>query len=175
MKMTGVGIALLVGTVVLGLALSSQARVTETVNAQIFENSPLKQHDNDLWVQVGYPLLMGLHFDKYVNTHWAVGVGGGSYLNGTTVDMSIKFVVLDGLFSPFITAGPALYYTDSNKNFFALHGAVGLQWLFYSGLGFSMGAAYAHAITPSPEPFSYPWVNDQLSQLSAQFGLHLNF
>ncbi|MEW6515442.1 MAG: hypothetical protein AB1439_00870 [candidate division FCPU426 bacterium] len=168
-------IGLMAGMVLMGLAVGSQARVTEKVEAMIAENTPLKVNDTDLWIQVGYPLLVGLQYDKYATGNLVLGGGAGSYLNGFSLDLSVKYLFLTGKFSPFIAAGPVLYYTDPNKNLFGIYGTAGLGYFFDSGLGLSLGVTFVRAITESAQPWSYPWVNDKLSQASAQFGFHWNY
>lgn len=176
MKKTVLGISVVLGLAVWGLAAApSQARVTEKVDAMIAENTPMKVNDNDLWVQVGYPLVVGLQYDKFATANLALGGGVGSFLNGTTLDLSIKYLFLTGKFSPFIAAGPVLYFRDADKNIFALFGTAGVGYYFDNGLGLTLGVSYVNAISPSPQPFGYPWVNDEVSQASAQFGFHWNY
>lgn len=158
-----------------GMAAPALARVTERVEGMIAENSPLRVNDNDLWLQIGYPLVLGIQYDKFATSHIVIGGGVGSYLNGTSVDLAIKLLMQTGKFSPFITVGPVLYFSHPDQNIFALYGTAGLQYLFADGWGLSLGATYVHGITESTQPFSYPWVNDEIQQVSAQFGFHWNY
>ncbi len=158
-----------------GLAIPAPARVTEKVEAMIAENTPLKVNDTDLWVQVGYPLVIGLQYDKYATGNVVLGGGAGTYLNGFTLDLEAKYYFLTGKFSPFLAAGPVLYFSTPQQNIFAIYGTAGLSYFFDSGMGLSLGATYVTAITESEEHFSYPWVNDEIAQVSAQFGFHWNY
>ncbi|MBN1595045.1 hypothetical protein JW933_03875 [candidate division FCPU426 bacterium] len=158
-----------------GVASQTQARVTEKVDAMIAENSPLKVNDTDLWLQIGYPLVFGLQYDKYATGNIVLGGGAGTYLGGFALDIAVKYLFLTGKFSPYLAGGPVLYYSAPSQNIFGLFGTMGLQYIFDSGMGLSIGVAYVTAITESEETFSYQWVNDSVSQASAQFGFHWNF
>ena len=160
---------------VLGLAGAGHARVTEKVEAMIAENSPLKIKDNDLWFQLGGPLVYGVQYDKYASAHVMLGLGAGTYGDGISVDLQVKYNFLDAKFTPFLGGGPVFYYTDPQKNIFALDVVLGVAYTFDSGLGLSLGAAYVKAISESEEPFSSQWVNDSINWLSPQFGLHWVF
>lgn len=170
-----IAMSVVVALAVLGLAAGAQARVTEKVDAMIAENSPLKVNDNDMWIQVGYPLVLGLEYNKYATANLVLGGGAGSFLNGTTLDLVIKYLFLTGKFSPYISAGPVLYFRDADKNFFGIYGTAGVQYMFDGGLGFSLAGTYVSALSDSPQPFGYPWVNDELNQASVQFGFHWNY
>lgn len=167
--------SVVVALAVLGLAAGAQARVTEKVDAMIAENSPLKVNDNDMWIQVGYPLVLGMEYNKYATANLVLGGGAGSFLNGTTLDLVVKYLFLTGKFSPYISAGPVLYFRDADKNFFGIYGTAGVQYMFDGGLGFSLAGTYVSALSDSPQPFGYPWVNDELNQASVQFGFHWNY
>jgi hypothetical protein len=156
-----------------GLAVQAQARVTEKVEGMIAENSPLKVNDNDLWIQIGYPLVAGLQYDKYATANLALGGGIGSFMNGFSLDLSAKYYFLEGKFSPFLAAGPVLYYSSSDQNIFAVFGTAGIGYFFGSGMGLSLAGTYCQAITKSDKAWGYPWVNDKLAQPSVQFGFHL--
>jgi len=158
-----------------GMTTLAQARVTEKVEAMIAENTPLKVNDTDLWVQVGYPLIIGLQYDKYATGNVVLGAGAGTYLGGFALDIAGKYLFMTGKFSPYIAGGPVLYYSGPKENIFALFGTFGLQYMFDSGMGLSVGIAYVSALTSSENKFSYQWVNDSVSQASAQFGFHWNF
>jgi hypothetical protein len=152
-----------------------QARVTEKVEGMIAENSPLKVNDNDLWIQVGGPLVFGLQYDKFATANVALGIGAGSYIDGLSVDLSIKYFFLSGKFSPFLGIAPVFYYSRSTQNVFALSGVAGLSYYFDSGLGLSLGFCYVRSISQSTEPFSYSFVNDKINWPSPQIGLHWNY
>jgi hypothetical protein len=159
----------------MGLAAGVQARVTEKVEGMIAENSPIKIKDNDWWIQIGGPLMYGVQFDKYASANFALGMGVGSYLEGTSVDMSVKWYWFAGKLSPFLVAGPAWYYTSPEKNFFAGFGGAGLSYFFDNGLGFSFACIYTKAVTQASQHFSYYFISDEMAWTSAQFGLHWNF
>jgi hypothetical protein len=171
-KLTAAGLVLFL---VVGISSVSQARVTEKVDAMIAENSPLKVNDTDLWLQIGYPLVFGLQFDKYATGNVVLGAGAGTFLNGFALDLAVKYLFLTGKFSPFVAGGPVLYFSGPAANIFGMFGTMGLQYMFDSGMGLSVGVTYVSAITESDEVFSYQWVNDSLNQASAQFGFHWNF
>ncbi len=169
-----VGISLfLISSFLVGI--SAQARVTEKVDAMIAENSPLKVNDNDLWIQVGGPLVLGVQYDKFATANVALGGGIGSYLNGTSLDLSIKFFLTPGRFSPFISAGPVLYYSSAEKNTFGVFGSAGLSYYFADGLGISAAFCYVKSLTESLKPFSYYQISDEINWPSIQFGLHWNY
>jgi hypothetical protein len=157
------------------LAMGAQARVTEKVEGMIAENTPLKVKSNDLWLQVGGPLMYGLQYDKYANGNVALGMGAGSWVEGFSMDLSVKFFLFSGKFSPYITLGPAFYYQSMEQNVFAGFGGAGLSYYFDEGFGLSLAYIYTQAFTESQQPFSYSFVNDQMHWSSAQLGIHLNY
>lgn len=165
----------LAALLVLGLGAAVQARVTEKVEAMIAENSPLKVNDNDLWIQLGGPLVYGIQYDKYASAHVMLGLGAGSYIDGLSLDLNVRYNFINGKFTPFLGAGPVFYYTGPKQNIFALDVSAGVAYTFDSGLGLSLAAVYVTAISESEEPFSSQWVNDSINWLSPQFGLHWNF
>ncbi len=158
-----------------GAAAAAQARVTEKVEAMIAENTPLKVHDTDIWFQVGGPLVFGIQYDKFATANVVLGAGLGSYLEGTSLDLAIKYHFLTGKFTPFLSGAGVFYYSDPKRNIFALGLSAGLAYTFDGGLGLSLGASYVKAISESQEPFSSQWVNDSINWVSPQFGLHWNF
>lgn len=158
-----------------GWAGLAQARVTEKVDAMIAENSPLKVRDSDLWAMVGGPLGVGLQYEKFATAQVALGFGGGSYFDGTSLDLSVKYYFMNSKFSPFLAAGPVYYYSTPKQNLFGIFGVFGLSYFFDDGFGISFGVAYAKGLTKSDTPFAYTYINDSLSWVSPQLGLHLNF
>lgn len=158
-----------------GLITSTQARVTEKVDAMIAENSPLKVNDTDLWVQVGGPLVFGIQYDKFATANVAIGGGVGTYINGLSLDLALKYYFLTGKFSPFISGGPVFYYSSPKENIFAMFGSAGLSYYFADGLGVSLAFTYVKSLTESEEPFSYYQINDKINWPSAQLGIHWNF
>jgi len=168
-------VAVLLAVLATAGVAEAQARVTERVEAMIAENSPLKLKDNDLWVMLGGPLVYGIQYDKYATANVALGFGVGSFVDGVSVDMQIKYFFLPGRFSPFITVGPVFYYERPTQNVFAINGGVGLSYYFDEGLGLSLAFVYTKAVSKSPEPFSAQYVNDKMEWPAPQFGLHLNF
>ncbi len=166
----GVGFCLLAG-----LAAGVQASVTEKVEGMIAENTPLKVKDNDLWIQAGGPLVLGLQYDKFATGNIVLGFGVGSYLEGVSADLQIKYLFLTGKFSPSLTLGPVLYYSRPSQNLFAIDGGVGLSYTFDEGLGLSLAFIYTKSITTSSEKFSYIWINSDLAWPAAQLGVHWNY
>jgi hypothetical protein len=164
---------LFVSSLLVGLA--ANARVTEKVNAMIAENTPLKVNDNDFSIQAGGPLVLGVQYDRFATANVAMGGGIGSYLNGTSMDLAIKFFLLPGRFSPFISGGPVFYYSSPHENIFAIFGSAGLSYYFADGLGFSVAFAYVKSLTESLKPFSYYQINDEINWPSIQLGLHWNY
>lgn len=158
-----------------GLALEARARVTEKVEAMIAENTPLKVKDNDLWFMAGGPLVFGVQYDKFATANVALGMGVGSFLNGTSFDLNVKYFFLNGKFSPFLSGGGVFYYSEPRKNIFALDVAAGVSYYFDTGFGLSLALAYVKGISQSLDPFSYTYVNDSINWLSPQFGIHCNF
>lgn len=174
-KKIGVLVVLLaMGMVMVGFNLS-QARVTEKVEAMIAENSPLKVNDTDFWIQVGGPLVFGVQYDRFATANVAIGGGIGSYLEGLSVDLAIKYFFMPGKFSPFISGGPVFYYSTPEENIFAIFGAAGLSYYFADGLGISLAFSYVKSMTESTKPFSYYQINDKINWPSPQLGLHWNF
>ncbi len=153
----------------------AEARVTEKVEAMIAENTPLKVKDNDLWIMIGGPLVFGIQYDKYATGQVAIGGGAGTFLDGFSLDLGVKYYFLPGKFSPFISGGGVFYYTGPRKNIFAVDAVAGLSYFFDSGLGVSLGFAYVKSISESEEPFSCNYINDSISWLSPQFGIHWNY
>lgn len=168
---------LLAGLIIgsLTLVTASHARVTEKVEAMIAENTPLKVNDSDLWIQIGGPLVYGIQYDRFATANVAIGAGIGSYLEGISVDLSLKYFLLPGKFSPFIGGGPVLYYSSPKENIFALFGTAGLGYYFADGLGISLAFTYVRSMTESEEPFSHHPINDSINWPSAQLGLHWNY
>jgi hypothetical protein len=158
-----------------GLAGGAQARVTEKVEGMIAENSPLKVNDNDLWLMAGGPLVFGLQYDKYATANVAIGLGAGSYLDGLSLDLQVKYYFLNGKFSPFIAVGPVFYYSRPKQSVVALDGAVGLSYFFDGGFGLSLAFVYTKGISKSEEPFSTQWVNDSIAWPAPQLGIHWNY
>jgi hypothetical protein len=172
---TSITAIVLTALIATGWAMEVQARVTEKVEGMIAENSPLKVNDNDLWVMAGGPLLFGVQYDKYATANLALGFGAGSYLQGLSLDMQLKYFFLNGKFSPYITLGPVFYYSRPSQNIFAVDGGVGLSYYFDSGLGLSLAFIYTKGLSQSQEPFSYQYINDTINWPAPQFGLHWNF
>lgn len=168
--------AVLLATAALaGMTLEAQARVTEKVDAMIAENTPLKVNDNDLWIMLGGPLQYGIQYDKYATANVALGFGAGSFVDGISVNMQMKYFFLTGKFSPYIMAGPVYYYQSSTRNIFAFDAGLGLSYYFDGGLGLSLAFVYTKALSHSQEPFSAQYVNDKIEWPAPQFGLHWNF
>jgi hypothetical protein len=158
-----------------GIAATTRASVTEKVDSMIAENSPLKVNDNDLWLMVGGPLVFGVQYDKYATGNVALGVGAGSYLDGLSLDLQIKYYFLTGKFSPFLAVGPVFYYSRPSQNIFAVDGAAGFSYFFDGGFGLSLAFVYTKGISKSEEPFSTQWVNDSIAWPAPQFGIHWNY
>ncbi len=169
------GVVLLIMFASATMVAAAEAGVTEKVDAMIAENTPLKVKDNDLWLMVGGPLVFGIQYDKYATSQVAIGGGAGTFLDGFSLDLGVKYYFLTGKFSPFISGGGVFYYTGPRKNIFAFNGVAGLSYFFDSGMGVSLGFAYVKSISKSEEPFSSNYVNDAISWPSPQFGFHLNY
>ena len=157
------------------MAAVADAGVTEKVEAMIAENSPLKVKDNDLWLMIGGPLVFGIQYDKYATGQVAIGGGAGTFLDGFSLDLGVKYYFSTGKFSPFISGGGVFYYTGPRKNIFAVDVVAGLSYFFDSGMGLSLGFAYVKSISESEEPFSCNYINDAISWPSPQFGFHWNY
>jgi len=150
--------------------------VTEIVEKKMNSYFVRELYPNDLSLTVGLPLVLGVEYDRAANANFALGVGVGSFIQGSSLNAQVRFYPLTSEFSPYLGAGMTYYYILSDANVLAWHADAGLDYTFERGWGLSLGATYARFINTSVNPFSSSSnVSDKIDAANVQFGVHFRF
>ncbi len=150
--------------------------VTNMVNQKMQSYSPREMFPNDFSLVVGLPDVLGVEFDKAPNPYFSVGMGVGSFLDGTSINAQFRGYLLPTELSPYLGAGLTYYYINSNCNVLAWHADAGLDYTFAHGWGISAGVTYVRFADNSVDPFDSPTnITDKVDAANAQLAMHFRF
>ena len=169
---------MILAVLLMGLALKPVAADTVTNMVEKKMNSYVTREmlPSDLSIMVGLPLILGVEYDRSINAMFSVGVGAGSFISGTSLNIQGRVEPLAMDFSPYAGAGVTYYFINTDMNVLAWHADLGVEYTFLSGWGLSLGVTYAKFLGTSVNPFtSAVNVSNLVDAANAQVGMHFRF